>query len=183
MQYKYDPDKAKQLLAEAGMPNGFECTLDILNKQERVNAAQAIQAQLAEVGIKVTIQQHDSGTFWSLGDQKAGDSYKKIQLILDRFSMEPDPSWATVWFTPEQIGVWNWERWNSPEFGDLHKKALVELDPAKRDVMYKRMQDLMEESGSYVFLTHEVVGVLYRDTLAPAIWPNGTPIYYQFRRA
>jgi peptide/nickel transport system substrate-binding protein len=181
--YGHDPEKAKALLAEAGMPNGFECTLDILNKQERVNAAQAIQAQLADIGIKVTIQQHDSGTFWSLGDQKAGDSYKKIQLILDRFSMEPDPSWATVWFTPEQIGVWNWERWNSPEFGELHKKALVELDPAKRDVMYKRMQDLMEESGSYVFLTHEVVGVLYRDTLAPAIWPNGTPIYYQFRKA
>ena len=43
--------------------------------------------------------------------------------------MQPDPSWATVWFTPEQIGVWNWERWNSPEFGELHKQALVELDP------------------------------------------------------
>jgi peptide/nickel transport system substrate-binding protein len=181
--YGGDVAKAKALLAEAGMPNGFECTLDILNKQERVNAAQAIQAQLAEVGIKVTIQQHDSGTFWSLGDQKSGDSWKKIQLILDRFSMEPDPSWATVWFTPEQIGVWNWERWNSPEFGALHKKGLVELDPQKRDVMYKHMQDLMEESGSYVFLTHEGVGVLYRDTIIPAIWPNGTPIYYKFKKA
>jgi peptide/nickel transport system substrate-binding protein len=181
--YARDLDKAKALLAEAGMPNGFECTLDILNKQERVNAAQAIQAQLAEIGIKVTIQQHDSGTFWSLGDQKSGDSWKKIQLILDRFSMEPDPSWATMWFTPDQIGVWNWERWNSPEFGDLHKKALVEMDPQKRDAMYKRMQNLMEESGSYVFLTHEVVGVLYRDTIVPAMWPDGKPIYYEFKKA
>jgi peptide/nickel transport system substrate-binding protein len=181
--YARDVAKAKALLAEAGMADGFECTLDILNKQERVNAAQAIQAQLAEIGVKVTIQQHDSGTFWTLGDQKSGDSWKKIQLILDRFSMEPDPSWATVWFTPEQIGVWNWERWNSPEFGELHKKALVELDPAKRDVMYKHMQDLMEESGSYVFLTHEGVGVLYRETIVPAIWPNGTPIYYKFKKA
>jgi peptide/nickel transport system substrate-binding protein len=181
--YGHDVEQAKKLLAEAGYPNGFECTLDILNKQERVNAAQAIQAQLAEIGIKVTIQQHDSGTFWSLGDQKAGNSWKNIQLILDRFSMEPDPSWATAWFTPEQIGVWNWERWNSPEFGELHKKGLVELDPAKRDVMYKKMQDLMEESGSYVFLTHEVTGVLYRDTIVPVMWPNGVPILFKFRKA
>jgi peptide/nickel transport system substrate-binding protein len=181
--YGHDVAKAKALLAEAGMPNGFECTIDILNKAERVNAAQAIQAQLAEIGVKVTIQQHDSGTFWSLGDQKAGDAYKKIQLILSRFSMEPDPSWAVEWFTPEQIGVWNWERWNNPEFGELNKKGLVELDAAKRDTIYKRMQDLMEESGAYVFLTHEGVGVLYRNSIVPAIWPNGTPIFHKFKKA
>ena len=94
-----------------------------------------------------------------------------------------DPSWATVWFTPEQIGVWNWERWNSPEFGELHKKALVELDPAKRDVMYKHMQDLMEQSGCYVFLTHEVQGVLSRDTTQPALLPDGRPLHALFRPA
>ena len=132
-----------------------------------MSAAQAIQAQLAEVGIKVTIQQHDSGTFWTLGDEKSGDAWKKIQLLINRFSMQPDPSFATEWFTPDQIGVWNWERWNSPEFGELDKQGLVELDPDKRDEMYKTMQDLMEESGSYVFLTHEAVGVAYRDNITP----------------
>ena len=44
----------------------------------------------------------------------------------------PDPSFATAWFTPEQIGVWNWERFNSPEFGELHTRAIVEIDPDKR---------------------------------------------------
>jgi peptide/nickel transport system substrate-binding protein len=155
----------------------------VLNKTERVNLAQAIQSQLAEVGVAVKIQQHDSGTFWTLGDQKAGDSWKKIQLIIGRFSMQPDPSWATAWFIPEQIGVWNWERWNSPEFGELHKKGLVELDPSKRDEMYKRMQDLMEESGAYLFLTHEAVGVASRTNSRPAIMPNGTAIFTQFKKA
>jgi peptide/nickel transport system substrate-binding protein len=154
-----------------------------LNKSTFLSLAQAIQAQLAEYSITVTIDQHDSGTFWTLGDQASGDSWKSIQMVLDRFSMQPDPSFATEWFTPDQIGVWNWERWNSPEFGELEEKAKVELDTQKRNEMYIHMQDLMEESGSYIFLTHEAVGVAYRDTIQPAIMPDGRPIFHKFKDA
>ena len=120
-------------------------SLDLLNKTEYTSAAQVIQANLAEIGISVEIKPYDSGTFWTIGDESAGDAWKDIQLILNRFSMQPDPSFATAWFTPEQIGVWNWERFNSPEFGDLHDRAIIETDPAKRHEMYVQMQDLMDD--------------------------------------
>lgn len=178
--YSYNPDAARELLKKAGVGD-FECTLAILNTTEFASAAQAVQANLAELGITVTIQQHDSGTFWSLGDEKSGDSWKKLQLIINRFSMQPDPSFATDWFTPEQIGVWNWERWNSPEFGELNKKAKIELDNQKRNEMYIRMQDLMEESGAYVFLTHGAVGVGYSEKIEPSLMPNGNPIFHGFK--
>lgn len=177
--YNYDPDKARALLDEAGA-SGLTLTLDILNKTERLTAAQVVQANLADVGITVEIKQNDSGTFWTLGD-KNGDYWNKLQLIIGRFSMQPDPSWATAWFTSDQIGVWNWERFNSPEFDALHKQGLVETDPAKRDAIYREAQDLMEESGCYVFLTHEVVGVMHRDTLVPGLMPNGTPVFPDFK--
>ncbi|MEA2782496.1 MAG: peptide/nickel transport system substrate-binding protein [Rhodospirillaceae bacterium] len=181
--YSRDVEQAKKLLKEAGLENGFSTTLAILNKAERIAAAQVVQANLAEVAITVQIEQHDSGTFWTLGSEKDGKSWQTLQLILDRFSMQPDPSWATAWFTPEQIGVWNWERFNSKEFGELHAKALVELDPAKRAEMYIKMQNLMEESGDYVFLTHEASGVLYKDKIMPALRPDGVPILPLFRKA
>ena len=171
--YGYDPEKAKALLKEAGKDGGFKTTISILNKTERLSVAQIVQANLAEVGVELEILPYDSGVYWSLGDQASGDAWKDYQMGLGRFSMAPDPSWATVWFTPEQIGVWNWERWNSPEFGDLHKKALVEKDVAKRDEMYKRMQDLMEESGAYIFLTHEANAAIYRADLSPSTEPQG----------
>src|SRR5205085_5750299 len=98
-------------------------------------------------------------------------------------TMAPDPSWATAWFLPSQIGVWNWERWNSPEFDELHRQALVETDTAKRAGIYIRMQDLMEESGAYIFITHEVAGVIYRDTIAPAMMPAARGILPDFQRA
>lgn len=179
--YEYDPDKARALLEEAGV-SGLTLTLDILNKSERLTAAQMIQANLADVGITVEIKQNDSGTFWTLG-AKEGNYWDKLQLIIGRFSMQPDPSWATAWFTSDQIGVWNWERFNSPEFDALHEEGLVELDPKKRDAIYKRAQDIMEESGCYVFLTHEVTGMMYRDTLDPGLRPNGEPVLAEFKPA
>src|SRR5690606_39940765 len=61
------------------------------------------------------------------------------------------PAWALMWFTCDQVGVWNWERWCSPEFDALLAEGAKEMDPAKREPIYRRMQDLMEESGAYVF--------------------------------
>ena len=76
--YEYDPEAAKALLAEAGFPNGFETTLsyrDVVRVYlPNVNqVAQEIQAQLAEVGIKVTINKVESGPFLtSVAEGKEG---------------------------------------------------------------------------------------------------------------
>jgi peptide/nickel transport system substrate-binding protein len=94
-------------------------------------------------------------------------------MHISRFSMQPDPSWATVWFTSAQIGEWNWERFSNPEYDQLHEKALAEPDAAKRHTTYVRMQDLMEQSGAYVFLTHGVNALLYRSNLRPSFTPDG----------
>jgi len=179
--YDYDPDKARALLKQEGATN-LVVTLDILNQTERLTAAQAIQANLAEVGIDCEIKQNDSGTFWTLGS-KDGDYWNKLQLHLQRFSMKPDPSWATVWFTPEQVGVWNWERFNNAEYKALHEQGLVTSDYAKRDEIYRKMQNLMDESGCYVFLTHEVVGAIHRDTVRPGLKPNGESLLSEFMPA
>ena len=139
-----------------------------------------IQANLAAVGIEVEINQHDSGTFWSLGSEAAGEEWRALQLILQKYGMQPDPAFATAWFTPAQVGIWNWERFSSAEFGALHEQAMVETDPRLRDRMYRRMQDLMEASGAYVFLTHEVNAAVWRDTLAPALLPDGGVVLPEF---
>src|SRR3546814_15530005 len=91
--------------------------------RSNLTIAQVVQASLAEIGIDVVINQRDSATFWSLGDQSVGDQWKDMQLFLNRFSMDPDPSYAPEWFTCEQVGVWNWERVCNPEFDKLHARS------------------------------------------------------------
>ncbi|MYK31283.1 MAG: peptide ABC transporter substrate-binding protein, partial [Boseongicola sp. SB0670_bin_30] len=74
--YDYDPDRARELLAQEGATD-LNVTLDILNQSERLAAAQVIQANLADVGINCEIKQNDSGTFWTLGS-KDGAYYLKL---------------------------------------------------------------------------------------------------------
>ncbi|WP_022669126.1 ABC transporter substrate-binding protein [Desulfospira joergensenii] len=181
---KADPKGAKKLLAEAGFPDGIDITLDCLNKSTIVTQAQVIQASLGEAGIRVKVNVHESGEFWVLGSEKEmKEKVKNIQLITNRFSSQPDPYWYTMWFVSEQVGVWNWERFSSKEFDRLHKEAAVETDPAKRDKMYQKMQDLMEESGCYRFITHESAPIIYRNSIVPAMTPEGIPMVRFFKRA
>ena len=168
-----DLDKARALLAEAGLPDGFATTITVLAGTIEQTKAEILQASLAEVGITAEILSYDEGTYWNLGLESEGEDWKNLQLTLMEFAGGTDPSENLVWFTPDQIGIWNWERWNSPEFGDLYKQALTELDPAKRDTMYKRMQDLMEESGAYVFLTHGIFAALHVKEHRPFVLPDG----------
>ena len=180
--YSYDLDAAKRLLASAGKPGGLHTTLSCLNTSEFLSAAQVIQASLSEVGIVADIKPYDSGTFWTLGSQ-TGTSWKEIQLIINRYTMEPDPSWATAWFTSKQIGVWNWERWNSPEFDTLQEQGLHMRDNAQRDATYQHMQDLMEQSGAYLFITNGATPSIVREGVTPALLPDGVPLLFAFRSA
>lgn len=178
-----DIAKAKEYLAAAGMEGGATVTLDVLNKAANVTTAQIIQATCAEAGINVDVNMHESGAFWSLGDSSAGERYKDVQLILNRFSMGPDPSYATAWFITDQRGIWNWEWFSNEEFDKLEAAAKAEADQAARDEMYQRMQDLMEDSGAYRFITHEATPVIYRNSIKPALRPDGLPLLRHFTPA
>ena len=177
-----DSERAVQLLAESG-ETGVSLTLDVLNKTANTTAAQVIQANLAAIGIALEINVHEGATFWTLGDESAGESWKDLQLILNRFSMTPDPYYATAWFTTAQVGVWNWERFRSEEFDGLHADAAKETDIARRDAMYRRAQDLMEDSGAYRFITHEATPVVHASDVAPALRPDGLPLLRYFGKA
>jgi len=178
-----DLDKARALLAEAGHPDGFDTTISVLNQTDRVAAAQVIQAQLAQIGIRVEVLAYESGTYWSLGNDRDGDDWKDLQLMFLRFTSAPDPGWATVWFTCDQVGLWNWERWCNEEYSNLNAEAARTSDPDSRNAMYVAMQDLMEESGAYIFVTHEATAVLYRDGIVPGNRPNNDTQLSDFRLA
>jgi peptide/nickel transport system substrate-binding protein len=171
-----DFEKAAALLAESGETN-VTLTLDLLNKTEFTTTAQIIQATLAQIGITVEINLLESGAFWASGDNK------DLQLVLNRFSMAPDPSYATAWFTTEQAGIWNWERFRNEEFDALHKAGSEESDNTKRDEIYRRAQDLMEESGAYRFITHEATPVVHSSRIIPALRPDGLPLLRYFGKA
>lgn len=169
-------EKAAALLAESGESN-VSLTLDILNKTTYSAMAQVIQATLAQIGITVEINILESGAFWASGDNE------NLQMVLNRYAMTPDPYYATSWFTSDQAGIWNWERFRNEEFDKIHVDASQEIDFKKRAVMYQRAQDLMEESGAYRFITHEATPVIVAAGVDPALRPDGLPLFRYFGKS
>jgi peptide/nickel transport system substrate-binding protein len=178
-----DLEKARQLLQEAGA-EGLTLRIAVLNESKFTTMAEMLQAQLGQVGINLEIDVQDPGSFWSIGMESQGERWKDMQLILQRFSMVPDPYYATTFFTCEQVGNWNWERFCSERFDQLNAEAMTVQDEQKRSEMYQEMQDIMEKSGAYRFLTHEGSPFIYRESVVtPATRPDGRPLYRFFEPA
>ena len=180
--YSYNPAEAKALLAEAGVSD-LTVEFKTLNEAYRLTAAQVVQSNLADVGIKCEIVPVDSGPFWNLGLESKGEDWKTLQLWWMRFRTSPDPSDAIQWFVKSQVGVWNWERWSDPEFEDLWTKGLAEPDSAKRVVIYHRMQEIMEDTGAYVWITHDPLNYIHTEQLIPDFETGGELLVERFKRA
>ncbi len=177
-----DVDKARALLAEAGA-EGIELNLYTLTDGTSQTIAQIIQASMAEAGITINIQPVEDAAYWALGDMTAGEGYKSIELVLMNFAGGIDPSENLVWFRPDQIGVYNWSFFDNAEYEELYQASMTEQDTDKRRAMFNRMEDLMEESGGFVFICFEPYLALHDSDLVPVILADGHPDPVAFRKA
>ena len=180
--YSYNPDEARALLADAGV-SGLSVQFKTLNEAYRVTAAQIVQANLGDVGITCEIVPVDPGPFWNLGLESKGEDWKGLQLWWMRFRTSPDPSDTMQWFVKSQVGVWNWERWSDPEFEELFAKGLSEPDNAKRQDIYVRMQEIMEDTGAYVWITHDPLNYIHSDKIVPDFDTGGEVLVERFKKA
>jgi peptide/nickel transport system substrate-binding protein len=176
-----DYEKSAALLAEAGVSD-LTLTLTVMNDSIRTATAQIIQATLEQAGIKVEIQPYDEAAYWGVGDKTQGDGYKNIDLALMDFAGGVDPSENLVWFRPDQIGAYNWSGFDSAEFESDYKKLVEEVDEAKRIQLSQRMEDLMEESGCFVFICHQPLVVIHKNNFEPVIYPDGHPNPVLFKK-
>ncbi|WP_031245621.1 ABC transporter substrate-binding protein [Mesorhizobium sp. LNJC384A00] len=176
-----DLAKAKEFLEKAGVSD-LTLTIDCLNESTDTTIAQTVQAQLSQIGITVEVNVQDSGSFWTLGMESEGDRWKEMQLSVMSYSSLPDPHYATSFFVQDQVGIWNWERFRSGRYDELSAKGVTLSDPNERAKVYQEMQDLMEESGAYRFLTHGSTPVMYRTThTQAATLPDGRPLFLNFK--
>ncbi len=174
--YNRDVEKAKALLAESGKSN-LTFSLTCLNDTQSAAVAQIAQANLAEVGITLTINAMDSGAYWALG---ANDASKTVELALIPYSSKFDPSFQTQWFLSSQVGLWNWQRWKSPEFDKLHQEGQMTLDKAKRQEIYVKMQELLDQSATCIWITHGRNIFAHSSWLKPVLLPNGKNWQYSY---
>jgi len=154
--FQFDLEKAKELLKEAGYENGFETTVWGANNSDAMKAMEFIQQQLAQVGIKVSVEPMESGTLsdkiWSVQDAKDAE----VELYYGGWSSSTgDADWG---IRPLLAGVsippvsYNTSYYQNAEADELINAGLQTADMEKRKATYADLQKLVWEDAPWAYL-------------------------------
>ena len=149
--YGYDPAKAKQLLSQAGFPNGFKTTLYTDNVDPYPKLFQSIQNDLTQVGIKADLKTMSNATFASLVATPHSAAIGRYLWYMDF----PDPSdWISPLFSKAAAVAegTNNSFWWSPKLEAMVAQAQAMTDPAARIAKYDEMQAYIMDQAPYVTL-------------------------------
>ncbi|WP_274652063.1 ABC transporter substrate-binding protein [Paenibacillus humicola] len=141
--YDYDPAKAKQLLADAGYPNGFTISMDADNTN--ASYVQIIAAQLGQVGIKVNVNLMDSKTFTAnIVAGKASPMY-----------YQGNTGWTMDALSNFQSYIKSdrkYNRWKNADADKLIDQEEQSIDPQVRQQAFTKLQQLLKEEAPFVYL-------------------------------
>jgi peptide/nickel transport system substrate-binding protein len=144
--YKLDTKKAKELLAEAGYPDGFDTTIYTASTYpDMIDTAQVLQEQLKAIGVKAEIKQLEWGAYIDMWKSKNTD------LLVGRNTSGTDPDRSTRYFfsTTGSANVWNY---SNAEFDGIVQQALATTDEKERKSIYDKAQTMLVEENPNLFL-------------------------------
>jgi len=155
---KYDPEKAKELLKEAGVKPGTEITLWAMPVQRPYNPnaklmAEMLQSDWKNIGLNVKIVSYEWGEY--IKRSKAGEQ----QAMLIGWSGDngdPD-NWLGVLFGCDAVNGNNFSKFCYKPFEDLIKAAKSTADQAKRTELYKQAQHILKDQVPYTPIAHSTV--------------------------
>ncbi|AVX03622.1 periplasmic dipeptide transport protein [Maritalea myrionectae] len=155
--YPYDPEKAKELLAEAGA-EGAELTFYVTEggsgMLDPVAMGTAIQADLAAVGLDVKIETYEWNTF--LGEVNPGLEGKADMAEMAWMTNDPDtlPYLALRTDAWPENGGFNSGYYSNEKVDELLEKARTSTSQDERAELYREMQVIVQEDAPWVFVAN-----------------------------
>lgn len=160
--YPYDPARAKRLLAEAGLPDGFEFDAMVVIPPFFVQIAEAFQAELAKVGVRMNVKPAPipqvNATYFAKG---GADAYVGLNLG------QSDPS-ATVANLYLKTGFFNPSRFSTAQIEEGYRKTVEQTDDAARQAAFEEVMKSAVASAYHVGLCNVLTPVAYSKTVRGA---------------
>ena len=145
--YSYDPAKGKELLAEAGYPDGFDMTIAVSsNYQPHMDTAEVVVQQLAAIGIRATVQPVDATTWYN--DVYVGRQFDATITGLDAKNITAR---AMLERFVSDNGK-NFVNYNNPAYDELYAKARACADDAEQTALYQQMETMLTETAANLYL-------------------------------
>lgn len=140
IQYDYNVDKAKEILAEAGYPNGFSTTLWCSDSQVMRDIAVVVQEQLRMIGITAEIKTVEAGNYYA-----ATGAGEQDMFILSKTSIDPDSMLRAMYHTDAFGLSGNRSFWAAAEVDEKLNQASVTTDQEEAKKLYKEVQTIVAE--------------------------------------
>ena len=145
--YPHDVAKAKELLAQAGYPDGFDMTISVPNNyQPHMDTAEVVAEQLREAGINVTIQPVEWSTW--LDTIYNGRQFKATVVGVDAANMTAR---AMLERFTSDYGK-NFINYNNPAYDALFQQAINAQDEATQTDLYKQMESMLADTAANVYI-------------------------------
>ncbi|BAB06473.1 glutathione ABC transporter substrate-binding protein [Halalkalibacterium halodurans] len=145
----FDREMAKDLLAEAGYPDGFPTTLLTDDDRERQDLAEMIQYQLSEIGIDVSIDMFEFGTYL----ERAGNGESELFLgSWGTVTMDGDYGLYPVFHSSNKGSAGNRSFIEHDELDQLLDNARQATDEEERLELYRKAQNVLAEQSPYAYL-------------------------------
>ena len=139
-------EKAKELLADAGFPDGFDLEITIPSNYEfHMQTGEVIVEQLKAVGINATIKAVE-WTTWL--DEVYND--RQYAATISGITCDSTPGYLLNRFQTDSKK--NFINFQNTEYDEIYAKAQAELDPAKKAEYYKELQKILCDEAGSVFL-------------------------------
>ena len=146
--YPYDPEKARQLLSEAGYADGFEvgfaCPVGAYTNFEQV--CEAVAGYLNEVGVKTEVELMESGQYWDLQGKK-----ELPPLFGDSWSEASGEAYPRLFGALGGMEA-SFSAWSDPKIDDFLAKISSTLDDAERARLYTDLSRYMYENPPFIYL-------------------------------
>lgn len=180
--YKFDLAKAKELLAKAGLPNGFSVTMDVRSISPFTDVAQALQASWAQAGIKLELIPGDG--------KQTLTKYRARQH--DIYIGEWGPDYLDPHTNAETFAInenngedaksktlaWR-NAWDIPEMTKITQAAVLESDADKRRATYEALQREHQKVSPFVIMFQKIEVSTQRKNVAGwVIGPSSDTNFY-----
>ena len=148
--YTYDPQKARELLAEAGYPDGFDLTITVPSSySQHVDTAQIIAEQLSQVGVRASISQVE----WSswLENVYQGGEFEATVIGFDGTLAPSD--WLMKYTTGDSK---NFMHYSNEEYDRVFEEAYASVDETVKAEKYKEAQMILARDAAAVYIEDPV---------------------------